>query len=460
MNGPPWQPLTLNAGILREPVPNQQRLVLCLRRQREGKLQYWERVSTVPGAAITTEPGWQFTAATSITARQHPSGFLGRLFRFFQRTTEESIWLLPNGCTAEQCGERQTDLWLVWGNPNSPPLDLALVQSRWPGSSRIEPLGPNLFLVRGVANLSKNAPSSQISQLCSQIGTLTDEAIAVVCKGQLPRAVNLLTQALELARQAGDKSNESDVLGQLGLTAQKFNELPQARAYFEEALSTARAAGERYQEKLALERLGTVSFRLADHAGAQTYYAQALTLAREAGDHKHAAELLWYLAILAADADQQEQAITHAQAAVELFQQIGHPQTAGFAEHLRKYRLGETTTATLPTPAAQSQETAEAFTGTSLDIGVGTAVVATAAAQETIIRGPGLLRMALSVTRSLAEFVGSGLQTVPTTLQEQRLRTCAACPYHTGQRCRLCGCFTALKAKLPHERCPLDRWPA
>jgi tetratricopeptide (TPR) repeat protein len=460
MNGSPWQQLTWNASMLREPVPDQQRLVLWIPRQRETKWQYWERLSTVPGTTVSAELGLQFMAATAIQVRQHLSGFLGWLFWFFHRTAEESDWLLPNGCTAEQCGERQSDLWLVWATSNNPPLELANVQTRWPGSSRIEQLGPTLFLVRGGANLGNHPASPQTSQLRSQIGALTDEAIAVVCKGHLQRAISLLTQALEQARQAGDKSSESNVVGQLGLTAQKCNELPQARTYFEEALRAARAAGERYQEKLALERLGTVSFRLGDTALAHTYYAQALTLSSETGDHKHAAELLWYLAILEADAGQQEQALEHAQAAVELFQQIGHPQADAFAEHLRKYRLDETATTTLSTPAAQSEEAAEAFTGTTLDIGAGTAQVATAPAQETLIRGPGLLRMALSVTRSLAEFVGSGLQTVPATMQEQRLQTCATCPYHTGQRRRLCGCFTHLKSKMPHDRCPLDRWPA
>ena len=27
-------------------------------------------------------------------------------------------------------------------------------------------------------------------------------------------------------------------------------------------------------------------------------------------------------------------------------------------------------------------------------------------------------------------------------------------------RCRACGCFTAVKARLPHEHCPAGKWPA
>jgi hypothetical protein len=68
--------------------------------------------------------------------------------------------------------------------------------------------------------------------------------------------------------------------------------------------------------------------------------------------------------------------------------------------------------------------------------------------------------MALSAAKALTRFVGSGLKVVPAAVQEQRLVTCAGCPHHTGLRCRVCGCFTALKTRLPSEACPLGQWPA
>jgi hypothetical protein len=67
--------------------------------------------------------------------------------------------------------------------------------------------------------------------------------------------------------------------------------------------------------------------------------------------------------------------------------------------------------------------------------------------------------MALSAARSMGRFAGSGFQAVPAEARRRRLRVCAGCEHHTGVRCRLCGCFTGVKASLAHEDCPLGKWP-
>jgi hypothetical protein len=79
-------------------------------------------------------------------------------------------------------------------------------------------------------------------------------------------------------------------------------------------------------------------------------------------------------------------------------------------------------------------------------------------AQAAQAPGPGLLRMALSAALAMGKFLGSGLKTASRELVQQRLHTCAACEHHTGVRCRICGCFTQVKARLPHEECPIGKW--
>ncbi|MHB1038447.1 MAG: DUF6171 family protein [Pirellulales bacterium] len=66
--------------------------------------------------------------------------------------------------------------------------------------------------------------------------------------------------------------------------------------------------------------------------------------------------------------------------------------------------------------------------------------------------------MAVSAAKALRRFVGSGLKTVSAERFQERVQQCAGCGYHTGLRCRVCGCFTNLKARLPHERCPVGKW--
>lgn len=49
----------------------------------------------------------------------------------------------------------------------------------------------------------------------------------------------------------------------------------------------------------------------------------------------------------------------------------------------------------------------------------------------------------------------------PEHIIRQRLKTCDGCEHlarHFVNRCRLCGCWTDLKAKVMSEKCPIDKW--
>lgn len=52
-------------------------------------------------------------------------------------------------------------------------------------------------------------------------------------------------------------------------------------------------------------------------------------------------------------------------------------------------------------------------------------------------------------------------QCVPDDAYRQRLDTCARCPHLAGATCRVCGCFTVVRAKKHGTVCPDasgDRW--
>jgi hypothetical protein len=67
--------------------------------------------------------------------------------------------------------------------------------------------------------------------------------------------------------------------------------------------------------------------------------------------------------------------------------------------------------------------------------------------------------MASSFSSSMAEWAAGGFQTVDQGRHDARLAMCQTCSYHEAPRCVLCGCFTDKKAWLPHEDCPLGKWP-
>jgi hypothetical protein len=80
---------------------------------------------------------------TSIRVRQPALSIVGKLVRHFRRTGRVREWLLPGGERVEQCGERQTDLLLVWAKEDTTALDEPWLRSRWPQSTRTQQLGRN-----------------------------------------------------------------------------------------------------------------------------------------------------------------------------------------------------------------------------------------------------------------------------------------------------------------------------
>ena len=61
------------------------------------------------------------------------------------------------------------------------------------------------------------------------------------------------------------------------------------------------------------------------------------------------------------------------------------------------------------------------------------------------------------LVEALAAFVATG-RTADRETYARRLDICGRCELLRGTRCGRCGCFVALKARLPRERCPLGRW--
>jgi hypothetical protein len=71
-----------------------------------------------------------------------------------------------------------------------------------------------------------------------------------------------------------------------------------------------------------------------------------------------------------------------------------------------------------------------------------------------------LLGAAASFAASMARFAASGFKTVDQELHGLRMSRCEPCEYRKDSQCSLCRCFVSKKAWLPHEDCPIGRWPA
>ena len=79
---------------------------------------------------------------------------------------------------------------------------------------------------------------------------------------------------------------------------------------------------------------------------------------------------------------------------------------------------------------------------------------------QTTFGLPSFGAVAGSFVGSMAKFASSGFKTVDRGSFRVRLEKCLSCEHRQGSRCRVCGCFFDLKARLPHEDCPIGRWTA
>jgi tetratricopeptide (TPR) repeat protein len=479
MSVPDWQSFEFEAGILPEPISDGNRIVLWLPRDRDASFQYWERVGNVARAEMPAEQGLVATAATSIRARQRLRGRVGELLRRLVQSKERRDFLLPNGVSSEQCGDRRTDLLLVWTDDTGGLLDESRVKSRCPEGTGFEKLGPNLYLVSGVTappapvvprsqpEPSAASPRERAEQLLAaarragdrrnEATALADVGVVLLSEGDARGAIGALGSALAIARELRDGARESDIVGNLGMATLAAGQPADARNLFEQELAHARATSDRFSEKVALERLGLAAASLRDFPGALSRFEQALALARQLGDRQQQANLLWYQGIQYAELGQRELAIAKAEESVALQKALGKPQAAWYGSLLQKYRMG----LVAELPGDTSRQTGVGFSPESYLGGsiVASVMTSQSPAVTTGAGGPSLLRMALSATKAMATFLGSGLKTATPETTQRRLQTCAVCEHHTGMRCKICGCFTDIKSRMLHETCPIGKWP-
>jgi tetratricopeptide (TPR) repeat protein len=489
MNLPDWRTFTFESGILAEPISDGNRLVLWIPDDRDATYQYWQRVGIVIRGEIVSQQGLFATPATSVRARQRLKAGLSRLWDGLRKSSKNRDFSLPDGSSSEQCGDRKADLLLVWSQAVGTPIDEPIVQSAWPQAKLCRRLCKELYLVSGIESRTTNGPEQPAAPQAEPLAgspreqaeillaaarkagnrgaeatALTDLGVTKLSEGDHAGAGAALESALAITRELADREREIDVIGNLGLAMLGTGQAAKARQMFEHGLAYARAKRDHLGEKTAMERLGLAHWHLREFATALSCFDQALRLANLVGDRMQAANLLWYQGIQYAELGQRDLAIAKAEESIALFRAMGRPQAAWYGSHLQKYRMGLYEDAPAAAPAGVSSSPHSYLGGAIVASVMGGQSPGPAQAQGPGAAkpnsGPGLLRMAMSATKAMATFVGSGMKTTPIDIQAKRSQTCATCEHHTGMRCKICGCFTHVKIKMAHEDCPIGKWPA
>ena len=259
---------------------------------------------------------------------------------------------------------------------------------------------------------------------------MADLGVIITREGDAARGSELLEEAAGIARQLGDLTGQGHFLGDLGLAALDAGR-PGAGSFSSKSCrtptrpTTGSLGRSRWSIWDSRTRAWATPSRPSPPSSRRWRWrgrpATATTRPSCSGTSASCTRT-WASGQAGADAG----------AAVDLLGELRNPEAAWYAEILQRYRAGDAHAR--PGPAGESAP------GLPLGTAFGGSVHAGAAAgppdpeppSEKEASGPGLLRMAVSATKAMAKFLGSGLKTVTQDTHQERLRVCASCEHHTG----------------------------
>ncbi len=157
--------------------------------------------------------------------------------------------------------------------------------------------------------------------------TLWGLALTTEAVGDFERSERLLGEVVDLARQAGDETLAIRALGQVGYTLRMRGDNARARAVLEEALSLARPRHDKWLTGGVIEKLGMV-IAPEDPAQALRVLQEGLALVHDIGHRWLTVRCLEDLASVLASLDRAEDAVTLLGASASLRDAFGLVQTS------------------------------------------------------------------------------------------------------------------------------------
>ncbi len=141
--------------------------------------------------------------------------------------------------------------------------------------------------------------------------------------GRYEQAIDYQQQALVLYRQIRDRAGKARTLNNLGLVDLRQGRYEQATGYLRQSLDLGRRTGNQATEARALNNLGLVDLQQGRYDQAAGHLRQSLDLCRQTGDMAGEAEALTSLGTLDLRQDRYDQASGHLRRALGLFRDIG-----------------------------------------------------------------------------------------------------------------------------------------
>lgn len=166
--------------------------------------------------------------------------------------------------------------------------------------------------------------SRSISNRLGEGNALTSLGLISLEKFGPSHAYELQFQALEIAREIGDRDLESKALNNIAnVVGLSQGDYSAALDYFEQSLQIHQEQGNQYAVGFSLTNLGWVSGILGDYETALNYHVRALAVAREVGNRTQEMYTLINLSAAAVGKGNPAVAINWAEKAFELSEKIG-----------------------------------------------------------------------------------------------------------------------------------------
>ena len=148
--------------------------------------------------------------------------------------------------------------------------------------------------------------------------------------GDARRAIGYYEQALEIAREIGDRRGEGHALGNLGSAYQNLGDARRAIGYFEQALvKSPRDRRPPRGRDNALGNLGIAYATWATPGGPSATTSSALVISREIGDRRGEGNALGNLGVAYADLGDARRAIGYYEQHLKIAREIGDRRGEG-----------------------------------------------------------------------------------------------------------------------------------
>ncbi|MDT7780265.1 MAG: hypothetical protein QOC99_2777, partial [Acidobacteriota bacterium] len=172
----------------------------------------------------------------------------------------------------------------------------------------------------------------------SEGNALGNLGVAYRLLGEPHRAIQFYEQGLVIARQIGDRRGERSALGNLGNAYSDLGEKRPAIEFYEQALIVCREVNDRQGESYTLGNMGTLYLNLGETPRAFELFSEVLVVAREMGDRYSEGNALYVLSLALDKLGNRAGAIAHAEAALEIYEQIESPSAEIVRAQLAKWR--------------------------------------------------------------------------------------------------------------------------